>query len=423
MPIGTKAHILQDPEGQRRFQSQSLEATRQLHDFSKLADPLSASLALGHFLPGLGDSLLRSSYYADCLQRMGLAVGDLTELADLRHFPTLDRSTLSNQWNAIPCFDPAAPDAGELVVIKSSGTTGDPVRVVRNRYDCLHMWAVLRFWAQRLGIDIPHQSTVVLLCSLPSGMEYEAQVPIFDNAPLKRISICCDRPGERLVQAAPRVLFSDPAGLHWLAHCGSFVTPDLVLTSAQHFSAASRKQLANVVDAPVINYYAITEVGPIAWECPDSLGHFHVLTPDVYVEEDGGELLVTRLRPGLFPMLRYRTGDAGTVVFEACGCGFSGWSIVEFSGREQCLFCRPDGEEVDAWQLAWVFKHHSLRSFKLVQTGSSNFELFLIETADGVVERLQRALVVLGWENPGIKVCMGPLGARGDKPRSFEQAS
>ena len=377
--------------------------------------------ALGQWLAPLRGSLLRSGYYANCLQQAGLAVGDLAEVADLRHFPKLDRATLHRQWDVIPSFDPAGPEVRDMVVIKSSGTTGDPVRVVRDRYDCLHMWAVLRFWAQHLAIDIARRSTVALLCSLPSKMEYEAQVPIFNEAVLKRISIRSSHALERLCRVAPQVLFSDPAGLHWLAAQAPDIAPLLVLTSAQYFSPVLRGRLARVFEAPVLNYYAITEVGPIAWECPFSLGHFHVLTPDVYVEEDEGELLVTRLRPGMLPMLRYRTGDLGAVAFEACTCGFSGWSILGFSGRERCFFRRPDGMKVDAWQLAWVFKHHSLRGFKLTQSALSLFHLLLVDPPDGVDERLRGALVVLGWANPVIEVRVTEeLKVAGDKALSFE---
>ncbi len=119
----------------------------------------------------------------------------------------------------------------------------------------------------------------------------------------------------------------------------------------------------------MVNYYATTETGPIAWECLLSPGLFHVLLPDVWVESLRDELLVTRLRPGAWPLLRYRTGDAGRVVEAACPCGFDGPSLTGFTGRRACLFSRPDGTAVDAWQLAWLFKQHPLRSFSLVQAG------------------------------------------------------
>ena len=76
--------------------------------------------------------------------------------------------------------------------------------------------------------------------------------------------------------------------------------------------------------------------------------------------------------------------------------------------------------DVDAWQLAWVFKHHSLRSFKLTQVAQASFELLLVDSPDGVEERLRRALVVLGWGELDIQVrIVDELVVRGDKPRSF----
>src|SRR6185503_5752966 len=101
--------------------------------------------------------------------------------------------------------------------------------------------------------------------------------------------------------------------------------------------------------APIINYYATTELGPIAWECLREPGRFHILHPDVFVESLEGELVVTRLRDSVLPLLRYRTGDRGQVVDEACACGLRGPSILGFLGREPCWFVRPDVERVDAW--------------------------------------------------------------------------
>src|SRR6185503_9413810 len=272
-------------------------------------------------------ALYGSPYYVERLRAAGLSPRDLSGVADLPHFPLLDRDTLQRERLRLPALDLDSPEALEAVFVQSSGSGGDPVDVLKDPYDCLHMWSVLRFFVKRLGVTLPPRPRVVLLCSLSNGIEYSLRLPLFRNGALHRISLAREQPLERLRRARPDVLFSDPAGLHWLAAQADAPRPRLILSSAQYFSPEQRQRLARVQEAPVVNYYASSDAGPIAWECPAEPGRFHLLLPDVWVEEVEGELVLTRLRESVLPLLRYRTGDRGRVTDGDCRCGRRGRSI------------------------------------------------------------------------------------------------
>jgi phenylacetate-CoA ligase len=372
--IAPPARIERRTERQRRFLPRLLESVAALR---RGADDAR--------LPDLRAALWRSPYYVERLREAGLSPEDLQSLDDLKHFPLLDRATLARRWRDLPAaFE-------DCVVVKSSGTTGDPVNVVKDGYDCVHMWAVLRYWLEELRIEMPRRPRVVLLDTLPGGLEYSARLPLFFDGALHRISTLREDAFDRLERAKPSVVFTDPAGIHWL---GGRLSPPLLLSSAQHLPPTPG----------VLNYYSTTETGPIAWEWA---GRWRVLSPDVWVESVDGELVVTRLRPSTLPLLRYRTGDRG---------GVGGGAIEGFTGRAACEFVTPEGRRVDAWQLAWLFKHVELRSFRLVQTGPS---AFLLES-DVEVPRLSEALRVLGWKEPGIE--RRPLlRAASPKPAPFER--
>jgi phenylacetate-CoA ligase len=267
----------------------------------------------------------------------------------------------------------------------------------------------------------------VLLCSLSNGIEYSLRLPLFQNGALHRISLAREQPLERLRRARADVLFADPTGLHWLAAQEGAPRPRLILTSAQYFSREQRRELQRVQEAPVVNYYASSDAGPIAWECLAEPGRFHLLQPDVWVESIDGELVLTRLRRSVLPLLRYRTGDRGRVQDGACRCGRRGRSIEGFSGRRECLFRTGHGRRVDAWRLVWLFKHYPLRGFRLTQRGLSDFLLELLPRAplDGgdLVGRLERALQLLGWERPCVELRAGAaLFCGGEKPEPFRCA-
>lgn len=219
-------------------------------------------------------------------------------------------------------------------------------------------------------------------------------------------------------------MFSDPAGLHWLAGEERPWRPRLLLSSAMHLSPALRARVAARLDVPVLNYYSCAETGPLAWECVEAAGRVHVLLPDVFLESVAGELVVTRLRASVLPLVRYRTGDAGDVVPDSCGCGHRGLTITGLTGRRSCRFVTPGGERVDAWRLAWVFQHLPLDAFRLTQEGLDRFRLETVgetpETAVGLLSRLAATLAALGWRAPRVTHARVPrVALAAVKPQAF----
>lgn len=410
--VAPRARIRRDTWTQRPHLPWALEVAAGLGRGASTVDEAVARAELEARLGGVRDALQRSPYYLRVLHEAGLHPGDLQRLEDLRHFPALDRATLARHWEDVPTL-PAASD--ECVVVKSSGTTGDPVNVLRDRRDCLLMWAVLRFFTERTGTVPPPRPRVVLLDALPGGLEYSVRLPLFHDGALHRVSVLRDDAVARLQRVRAAVVFSDPEGLRWLLAHPEVPAPRLVLTSAQHLPPALRDAWVHGRGVPVLNYYATTETGPLAWECLEDAGQgrFHVLTPDVWLEPDGDEVVVTRLRPSVLPLLRYRPGDTGSVWRDACACGFQGWTLTGFGGRGACTFHTPGGRAVDAWSLAWVFKHHPLRAFRLTQLSPEHFTLELAGAPpDGVAplcERLTAALRNLGWAAPVVEAREGEL--------------
>jgi len=411
--------IRRSVRGHERHLPRLRVAALDLARFARMRGGREQTTALETRIAALRGSLWRSPHYLAVLRRLGLSPADLRTLDDLRHFPRLDRETLRDAFAEIPAL-PAGP-AGRLLVERSSGSTGQPVGVLKEDYDTVHMWAVLRFWMRWLRLSLPARPRVALVCTLPHGVEYETPLPALGGGTLARISIVRPNPAERLRAFRPHVVFSDPAGLHWLAGQPRPPKPRLLLSSAMHLSPHLRRRVEGAVHAPVVNYYATSETGPIAWECLEVSGRFHVLLPDAWVESVDGELVVTRLRESILPLLRYRTGDRGEVRPDDCRCGYGGVSIEGLTGRRACAFFTPGGREVDAWQLAWVFRRHRLDGFRLTQEAPDAFRLETTGALDGalvaralegggpgadtdsLVERLRKTLVSLGWDEPRIE--------------------
>ena len=390
--------IRRSVRGHARHAPRLRAVARELARFARLEES-GLGAALGARLAVLRRGLWRSPFYAERLARGGFSPADLGTLGDLRHFPCLDREALGRSFDTLPAL-PAAR-TGRLFVERSSGSTGQPVAVLKEDYDSVHMWAVLRFWMRWLGRRLPARPRIALLCTLPHGVEYRTPLPALGGGTLLRVSLARAEPAARLRAFSPHVVFTDPSGLHWLAGLDEPPRPRLHLSSAMHLSGDLRRRAEAAVRAPVLNYYSTAETGPVGWECREEEGRFHVLVPDVWVESVDGALAVTRLRASVLPLLRYLPGDRGAVDHEPCACGHGGPSIVGLDGRRACAFVAPDGRSVDAWQLTWAFRHHPLDGFRLTQLSTHAFRLEIAAdraVAPGVVERLRGSLARLGWE-------------------------
>lgn len=398
--------------GHERHAPRLRESTRALVRFARL-DADASRAALASHVAAFREALLGSPHYCRALAERGLSPRDLGGLADLRHFPLLDRETLRAGFSSIPVLRPERPPP-RLFVEHSSGSTGRRLTVLKEDYDSVHVWAVLRFFVEWLGLRLPARPRIALVCTLPHGVEYRTPLPALGGT-LERVSLVRPRAGERLRAFRPHVVFTDPAGLHWLAGEEDPWRPRLLLSSAMRLAPELRARIGSRLAVPVVNYYSCAETGPIAWECLEAMGRFHVLLPDVFVESVEGELVVTRLRPSVLPLLRYRTGDAGRVEEGTCCCGQRGFSIVGLGGRSACEFWAPGGRSVDAWSLAWVFQHHPLDGFRLTQLDPERFRLETVgappDETGRLVARLRGTLAALGWPSPRIEHARVPRHA------------
>jgi phenylacetate-CoA ligase len=96
-----------------------------------------------------------------------------------------------------------------------------------------------------------------------------------------------------------------------------------------------------------VNFYGLSEMcGPgVASECLEVRDGLHVHedhflvevvdpeTGDVLEEGNEGELVFTTLMKEAMPLLRYRTGDIGSLTFEPCACGRTTARIRGLRGR------------------------------------------------------------------------------------------
>jgi phenylacetate-CoA ligase len=186
---------------------------------------------------------------------------------------------------------------------------------------------------------------------------------------------------------APQLLTGDPVSFAEMVRWDIRARPRALISTALELTPPLRRRLAEWFDCPVIDTYATTETGPVAYSCPDGAG-WHVLPPDIFVETLGpdgrprpsgetGELAVTGGRNPYLALLRYRTGDFGIIDPAPCRCGDPAPRIRDLQGRTPVFFRAADGSVINAVDVGRVLREFVFVRHSFVQRADGRCEVTL----------------------------------------------
>ena len=257
---------------------------------------------------------------------------------------------------------PRVLDQGELsddwYSSSSSGSTGEPFRVY---YDP-RAWATLKYLVKlraRVACGVRPTDRVALLDATPPG----------DHRPLLswgprciRISVLqpASAVAAELHAFAPDVIYGLPSALLEAARHLQRLPVRAVFTSGELLHRLARENLASAFGAQVYDIYGTSETKEIAWQC--GAGKMHLNADVVHVEavDDAGrslptgvegDLVATLLVNRAMPLLRYRTGDRGTLLSETCSCGCSMPLLGVVTGRTADILVLRDGSRISPYAL------------------------------------------------------------------------
>jgi len=185
----------------------------------------------------------------------------------------------------------------------------------------------------------------------------------------------------------PRLLTGDPISFSEMLRLEIPARPAALISTAVAMSAALRNKLRSAYECPVIDWYSLTETGPLAYLCRLGEGH-HVLPHDVHVEalfSDGspvppgerGEIAVTGGRNPFLPLLRYRTGDYGRLECAPCECGDPTPRIFDLEGRAPVLLRAADGSAVNPVDLSRILRELPIVQHELRQHADLSCEIVI----------------------------------------------
>jgi phenylacetate-CoA ligase len=151
--------------------------------------------------------------------------------------------------------------------------------------------------------------------------------------------------------------------------------PGKIISTAESLDRATRTLLAKTFDAEVYDFYGLSEMGIVGWECRAHTGYH--LAEDATIAEylpvddmvGASKLVMTNLNLYAMPLIRFETGDLvlpGTNKRCPCGRTFSQFEQVE--GRIADVIQKKNGSKISPYLLTCALENVAgLKTYQVIQ--------------------------------------------------------
>ena len=364
-------------------------------------------------------------FYRDAFATAGIDPRTIVSLADLTRLPVLSRFDLAGGFDRL-CSNRVSAQDRSLVVARTSGSTGIPVRVLKTRQSSgsfALLWLRQARWFRH---DLSRRYARILTANTLSrradgtlnrdgetivrrSWMYAGQY--FHTGDELQFNSSSSRPDQLhwLQDHRPAYLMTYPGLLEELAlanACQPLEGVEGLIAISTIMTRAMRARVETCFGIPIYQNYGLNEAGLVAVRCAAGRYHTHIEHAHVeIVDADGqtvapgasGRLLVTTLTNPAMPLLRYDTGDIAIAAAGSCPCGRTLPSFLDIMGRHRRFAATPEGTrprvnglidclaEMPAEWLA------NLRQYQIHQAGDKSFEL-RIQVTGKLHEAFGRAL-------------------------------
>jgi phenylacetate-CoA ligase len=347
-------------------------------------------------------------YYRECFAERGLHPSRLRSLSELSAYPFLTKSDIRAHTQRLK-----AENASPLKRYNTGGSSGEPLVFYMGKdridHDVAAKWRATRWW----GVDIGDPEIVVWGSPVELGAQdrmREWRDRLFRSELLPAFEMSAsnlDRFVERIRSRRPRMLFGYPSSLSLIAahaRARGQVLDDLgirvAFVTSERLYEHQRASIEAVFGCPVANGYGSRDAGFIAHQCPH--GSLHLSAEDLIVEivdaqgrvlpnGESGEIVVTHLATGDFPMLRYRTGDHGVLGRGRCACGRGLPVLQDVQGRSTDFVVAHDGTVMHGLALIYVVRDlPGIAQFRIVQESRERTVVQLVPAPSFDPDAVQR---------------------------------
>jgi phenylacetate-CoA ligase len=335
-------------------------------------------------------------FYVRHWRAAGLSPRPLTSVADLAHYPTIDKRAFSDHGGDMR----ARNFTGRTLTKTTGGSTGDPMRFEYSEESYARrtavMWRGYR-WAQA---ELGRRTAYLWGVGAPGpglrGLKDRLYHAAFNRQFLDSFTMTDANLGEyveRLNRFRPEIVVGYVAPLRLLAswitaHGASVHRPRGILSGAEALHQADREIIERAFGAPVFNTYGCRELMLLASECGERHG-LHVNADHLIfetVDRTGapvvgvsGDVCLTDLHNYAMPFVRYLNGDAATSGTRRCPCGRGLPLLESVDGRVLDVIKTPDGRHILGEFFVYVMLGlDQVRQYQVVQDVIDELEMKIV---------------------------------------------
>jgi len=360
-------------------------------------------------------------YYRRKFTEAGITPQEINTPQDFLKIPLLTKADIRENFNDLLATDMKRPS----FTMRTSGSTGIPLEIVVDKVGYAQYVAPKIRALKWYGVDFI--SREARFWSLPLKWRKRMYEKVEDFL-LNRIRMTTFQLSEdylegfyqRCLRFKPEYLYGYPSAMFTFAQylkskskVEHNLGANIAVCTAETLDDFQRKTMEEVFDCKVVNEYGCTELGIIAYECPE--GNLHIASENVYLEviQDNqpapprqmAPLVITNLSNYSMPLIRYCNGDMGAISNGLCPCDRTpGMPLMEsLVGRTVDVVSSSDGKPMHATIFTYVakdvFKTGVIKEFKAIQkkqdllvvqiAKGQNFEQ---EAIDNMVKRIKQIL-------------------------------
>lgn len=305
-------------------------------------------------------------------------------------------SFLSNKYNT-----------DELHKISTSGSTGTPFTSYQNREKRNRVLAEIIYYGKKVGYRVGKQ--LVFARFLEGDYTKSNLKQYIQNQKVFRIN---DMSDENIKDICKKILKLKD-GTILMAYPSTFTIlinnfEDMgisrvsnvtgIITGAEVLTDGNRKEIKKMFDCPVVSRYSNQENGILAQDC-DEFKEFHINKADYIIEilkydsdknaEEGemGRIVVTDLFNYAMPMIRYDTGDIGSIVNKS-ECKENTPILSNLEGRKLDMLYDTSGKRLSFFAIDEMFYGLPyIKQYQLIQKDEKNFTINLVCTDESMLEK------------------------------------
>ena len=246
----------------------------------------------------------------------------------------------------------AKPQPRNTSIHRTSGSTGPPIKVAMTYHADAWGWAEKYAGRLRYGIPVGARSLRLSHDNRPlrNFLLGQKSIPSLDSEEMIDEALDYLRRHRRtLIEGPPSVLFYLARRFRERGVCRPLVP--FARIGGEQLYAFQRKAIESCIAETIVNSYACTETGALAYSCRE--GSMHVCADHVHLEifegdtpaklGEFGDIVATSLRNTAMPLVRYRVGDRGRLSPKKCPCGAPQPVLLDLQARSDDQFQTADG--------------------------------------------------------------------------------